>query len=70
MITPTISCHDLAGINAPQTLNIEGYIKNKKLTMLIDYGSTHNFIHCKVAKDLNRFVYLTLEFQVLIMEKP
>ena len=56
VVTPTISCHALAGINT-QTLKIEGYIKNKKVTMLIDFGSTHNLIHCKVAKDLNCFVY-------------
>ena len=56
-ITPTISCHELAGISTPQTLKIEGYIKKKKVAMLIDYGSTHNFIHCKLAKVLNCFVY-------------
>ena len=51
-ITPTISCHALAGISTPQTLKIEGYIKKKKVTVLIDSGSTHNFIHCKLAKVL------------------
>ena len=30
VITPTISCHALDGINTPQTLTIEEYIKNKK----------------------------------------
>ena len=30
-ITPTISCHALAGISTPQTLKIEGYIKKKKV---------------------------------------
>jgi hypothetical protein len=37
--TMTISCNALARIDTPQTLKIEGYIKNKKVTMLIDYGS-------------------------------
>ena len=67
MITPTVSCHALDGINT-QTLNIEGDIKNKKVIVLIDSASTHNFIHCKVAKDLNIFVYPTLEFQVMIAD--
>ena len=67
-ITPTISCHALAGINTPQTLKIEGYIKKKKVTMLIDYGSTHNFIHGKLAKVRNFFVYPPLEFQVMIAD--
>ena len=39
-ITPSISCHALAGISNPQTLNIEGYIKKKNVTVLIDSGST------------------------------
>ena len=49
-ITPTISCNALAGITTPQTLKIEGYIKKKKVIVLIDSGSTHNFIHSKIAK--------------------
>ena len=42
--------------------------KIKKVIVVIDLGSTHNFIHCKVAKDLNCFVYPTLEFQVMIID--
>ena len=34
--------------------------------MLIDCGSTHNFIHYKLAKDVNCFIYTNLEFQVMI----
>ena len=66
-ITPTISCHAFAGISTPQTLKIEGYIK-KKVTMLIDFDSTQNFIHCKLAKALNCYVYPTPEFQVMIAD--
>jgi hypothetical protein len=65
-MTPTISCHALAGISTPQTLKIEGYIKKKKVIVLIDSGSTHNFIHCKLAKALNCFIYPVPEFQVMI----
>ena len=57
-ITPTISCNALARITTPQALKIEGYIKKKKVTVLIDSGTTHNFIHSKIAKDLNCFIYL------------
>jgi hypothetical protein len=67
-LTPTISCSLLAGISTPQTLKIEGYIKKKKVIVLIDSGSTHNFIHDKLAKDLNCFVYPTPEFQVMIAD--
>jgi hypothetical protein len=36
--------HVLIVLLAPQTLNIVGYIKKKKVMLLIDSGSTHNFI--------------------------
>ena len=62
----TISCNALAGITTPQTNKIEGYIKKKKVIVLIDSGSTHNFIHCKIAKELNCFLYLAPECQVVV----
>ena len=62
----TISCNALAGITTPQTLKIEGQIKKKKVIVLIDSGSTHNFIHCKVAKELNCFLYPAPESQVMV----
>ena len=34
--------------------------------MLIDFGSTHNFIHSKIANDLNCFIYPAPEFQVMV----
>jgi hypothetical protein len=52
-------------ISTRQTLKIEGYIKKKKVTMLIDSTSSQNFIDCKLAKLLNCFIYPTLEFQVM-----
>jgi len=67
-LTPMILCNALVGINTPQTLKIEGYIKKKKVLVLIDSGSTHNFIHYKLSKDLNCFVYPVLEFQVMIAD--
>jgi excinuclease UvrABC ATPase subunit len=67
-LTPTISCNALAGISTPQTLKIEGYIKNKKVIVLIGSGSTHNFIHYKLAKDLNCFLYPSPKFQVMIVD--
>jgi len=52
----TIYCNPLARITTHQTLKIEGYINNKKVIMLIDSSITHNFIHCKIAKELNWFL--------------
>ena len=36
--------------------------------MFIDSGSAHDFIHYKLAKVLNCFVYPTPEFQVMIAD--
>lgn len=47
---PVISMHALAGISSPQTLKIKGFIKHRPVVVLIDNGSTHNFIHQKVAE--------------------
>src|SRR5277367_6156632 len=65
-MNPTISCNALTGITTLQTIRIEGHIKKKKVIVLIDSGSTHNFIHCKIAKELNCFLYPTLECQVMV----
>ena len=53
-MNPTISCNALVGITTPQTIKIEGQIKKKKVIVLIDSGSTHNFIHCRVATEQHR----------------
>jgi hypothetical protein len=58
----------LEGVTTPQTLKIKGYIKKKKVIVLIDSGSNHNFFHSKIAKDLNCFIYLALEFQVMFVD--
>jgi len=62
----TIYCNALARITTPQTIKIEGHIKKKKVIVLIDSRSTHNFIHCKIAKELNCFLYPAPECQVMV----
>jgi len=56
----------LTRITTPQTLNIAGHIKKKKVIVLIDSGSTHNFIHCKIAMELNCFLFLAPECQAMV----
>ena len=65
-MNPTIYCNAVAEITTPQILKIEGHIKKKKVIVLIDSGSTHNFIHCKIAKELNFFLYPTPKCQVMV----
>ncbi|WP_407044320.1 retropepsin-like aspartic protease, partial [Enterococcus faecium] len=35
---------------------------------MIDSSSTHNFIHCKIAKDLDFFLYPTPKCQVMVVD--
>ena len=39
-----ISFHAISGAEHPQTLHVMENLRNKSVTMLIDGGSTHNFI--------------------------
>ncbi|CAM8923904.1 unnamed protein product [Rhodiola kirilowii] len=54
--TPTISYHAMQGQFIPSTLRIEGTIQGKTVVVLIDSGSTHNFLQTRVAKHLNMSV--------------
>ena len=65
-ITPTLSVATMTGISQSQTLKLFGHIKNTKVTVLVDIGSTHNFIDSRAAKQLNIFIYPTACFQVSI----
>ena len=51
-ITHTV--HALAGYSNPQTMKIGGTLKHQSVTVLIDTGSTNNFIDKKVT---TRLVY-------------
>ncbi|KAH9794628.1 hypothetical protein KPL71_004958 [Citrus sinensis] len=41
---PEISYHAIAGTKHPQTIRVLGKLKNKDIMVLVDGGSTHNFI--------------------------
>ncbi|WJZ85545.1 hypothetical protein VitviT2T_005072 [Vitis vinifera] len=47
-----ISLHAMAGSPAPQTMQIHGVINQQSLIVLIDSGSTHNFIEERLAEKL------------------
>lgn len=44
-----ISLHAPIDIYFPQNLNFQGFIKHQSIVVLIDSGSTHKFIHKRVA---------------------
>lgn len=41
---PHVSLHAMSGLPSSETFRIYGTIKNARLTILIDSGSTHNFL--------------------------
>jgi hypothetical protein len=52
-VEPVISLNALTTFSAPQTLNLIGYIKHQKVIILVDSGSTHNFIHHLIATNIS-----------------
>ena len=47
---PIIALHALFGTDGFQTMCIQGSVKNQKLVILVDTGSTHNFVDQSVIK--------------------
>jgi hypothetical protein len=48
-----ISLNSFAHFFAHQTLKLIGYIKHRKVIILVESGSTHNFIHLRIAQETN-----------------
>jgi hypothetical protein len=65
-VEPVISLNALTGFSSPQTLNIIGYIKHRKVIILADSGNTHNFIHRCIAQETNCYIRGVNNFQIMI----
>jgi hypothetical protein len=63
---PLISLHAIAGCNGPKTMRIKATIGKRVLVILIDSGSTHNFVDQQVAQALQLAVTPTEEFTVKV----
>lgn len=63
---PEISFHAFTGYSNPKTLRIQGVINNNSVQILIDSGSTHNFIQLKFIHILTQPVRASSIFQVLV----
>ncbi|KAL5715477.1 hypothetical protein ACHQM5_017290 [Ranunculus cassubicifolius] len=61
-----ISLHALSGNISYQTLLLKGRVKNRNLTMLVDTGSTHNFLDTNTAKALGCICTDTPAHQVIV----
>jgi hypothetical protein len=65
-VEPLISLNALIGFSTPQTLKLIGYIKHKKFIILVDSGNTHNFIHHRLAQEVNYCICVVNIFQIMI----
>jgi hypothetical protein len=65
-VDSVISLNALTRFSAPQTLKLFGYIKNRKVIILVDSGSTHNFIHRCISQEFNCYICVVNNFQIMI----
>jgi hypothetical protein len=63
---PVISLNSLTGFSTPQTLKLIHYIKHQKVIILVDSGSTHNFIHRCIAQETHCYIHAVKNFQIMI----
>lgn len=61
-----ISIHSLSGHPAPETLRLLGYINAHPVVILVDGGSTHNFIQAPLAKLLGLSSRITNPLSVMV----
>jgi hypothetical protein len=65
-VEPIISLNALTGFSSPQTLNLISYIEHRKVIILVDSGSTHNFIHRRIAQETHCYIHGINNFQIMI----
>ena len=61
-----ISLNALTRFSTPQTLKLIGYIKHWMVIILVDSGSTHNFIHCCISQETHCYIHAINKFQIMI----
>ena len=64
---PEISLHALSDISTLQTMRVVGTIRGQRLLVLIDSGSTHNFVNVKFAKKMRCDKVAAPTFQVMVV---
>jgi len=62
-VEPVISLDSLTGFSSPQTIKLIGYIKHRKVIILVDSRSTHNFIHHRIAQETIVISVLSIIFK-------
>ena len=64
--TPQISLHAMSGIVMPQTLKFKGFIGELNVSVLVDGGSTHNFLESRVVALLQLPITNQKQFDVMV----
>nr|GEZ22140.1 transposon Ty3-G Gag-Pol polyprotein [Tanacetum cinerariifolium] len=64
-----ISFHAISGAILPQTLRLPGRIQNKDVVVLLDGGSTHNFVDQELVNHLGLQVDPTVNFSVVVANR-
>ncbi|KAJ0018816.1 hypothetical protein Pint_12123 [Pistacia integerrima] len=69
--SPAISLHAIAGTHTPQTMWVTGTINHRTVSVLLDFGSTHNFLKEELARGMGLISdpYGSLEDQVPSRER-
>ncbi|GKC98876.1 retrotransposon-related protein [Tanacetum coccineum] len=63
---PHISLNAISGVNTFQTMRVKGHINNQPINILIDCGSTHNFLDITTAKQIGCPVKESYPLQVTV----
>ncbi|CAA0830747.1 Unknown protein, partial [Striga hermonthica] len=63
---PGISMHAMAGIRGPRTMRLPAWVKDRKVMVLVDNGSSHNFINAELSQKLNLPTMNIEPFQVRV----
>ena len=66
---PEISFHAIAGTEHPQTIRVPGRLKGRDAIVLIDGGSTHNFIDQSLILNCGLHVLRDKKFQVMVANR-
>ncbi|KAK5803002.1 hypothetical protein PVK06_030639 [Gossypium arboreum] len=64
--SPVISLHALHGSQEHNTMRLLAHIEQTEVIILVDFGSTHNFMDSKLVKHLNLPTKQTVALRVMV----
>ncbi|KAL4204104.1 hypothetical protein AMTRI_Chr01g108010 [Amborella trichopoda] len=64
--TSEISLHGMWGVQSPKTMHVKGRICGVPVTVLVDSGSTHNFLSETLAKEMEIRPIMDSRFEVIV----